>query len=45
VPVELLVFATANESVEAVRGQQADLGFFAIDPKRGEGIAFTAPTC
>jgi polar amino acid transport system substrate-binding protein len=42
VPVQLLVFATANESVEAVRGQQADLGFFAIDPKRGEGIAFTA---
>jgi polar amino acid transport system substrate-binding protein len=42
VPVQLVVFATANESVEAVRGQQADLGFFAIDPKRGEGIAFSA---
>jgi len=40
---ELLVFATAAESVDAVRQQQADLGFFAIDPKRGEGIAFTAP--
>jgi polar amino acid transport system substrate-binding protein len=43
VETELLVFATAAESVEAVRRQQADLGFFAIDPKRGEGIAFTAP--
>ncbi|MDB5856945.1 MAG: transporter substrate-binding protein [Ramlibacter sp.] len=40
--VQLLVFATAAESVEAVRQQQADLGFFAIDPKRGDGIAFTA---
>jgi polar amino acid transport system substrate-binding protein len=43
VGAELLVFGTAAESVEAVRLQQADLGFFAIDPKRGEGIAFTAP--
>jgi polar amino acid transport system substrate-binding protein len=25
-----------------VRQQHADAGFFAIDPKRGEGIAFTA---
>jgi polar amino acid transport system substrate-binding protein len=43
VQTELLVFATASESVEAVRGEQADLGFFAIDPKRSEGVAFTAP--
>lgn len=43
VEVELLVFASAGESVEAVRTRKADLGFFAIDPKRGEGIAFTAP--
>ena len=41
--VELQVCATAAESVDAVRGQRADLGFFAIDPKRGEGIAFSAP--
>jgi polar amino acid transport system substrate-binding protein len=40
---ELLVFASAGDSVEAVRGQQADLGFFAIDPKRSDGIAFSAP--
>jgi polar amino acid transport system substrate-binding protein len=42
VPCELLVFATAQDSVEAVRSQRADLGFFAIDPKRGDGIAFSA---
>lgn len=40
---ELLVFASAGESVQAVRDQQADLGFFAVDPQRGEGIAFSAP--
>jgi polar amino acid transport system substrate-binding protein len=40
---DLLVFASAGESVEAVRSRQADLGFFAIDPKRSEGIAFSAP--
>lgn len=43
VAVELVVFDTANQSVEAVRGEQADIGFFAIDPLRGEGISFTAP--
>ena len=43
VEVELVVFETANQSVEAVRGEQTDIGFFAIDPLRGEGIAFTAP--
>ena len=43
VEVQLVVFDTANQSVEAVRGEQADIGFFAIDPLRGEGIAFTTP--
>lgn len=43
VDVELVVFDAAGKSVEAVRGEQADIGFFAIDPLRGEGIAFTAP--
>lgn len=42
VEVELLVFDVAAKSVEAVRSEQADIGFFAIDPARGEGIAFTA---
>lgn len=43
VGLELLVFDTAGKSVEAVAADQADIGFFAIDPKRGEAIRFTAP--
>jgi polar amino acid transport system substrate-binding protein len=43
VPLELLVFETAGKSVHAVTGERADIGFFAIDPMRGEGIRFTAP--
>jgi polar amino acid transport system substrate-binding protein len=42
VPVELVVVDTAAKSVEAVTGGEADVGFFAIDPKRAEHIAFTA---
>ena len=43
VPIELVVFDAAGKSVEALERDQADIGFFAIDPKRGEQIAFTAP--
>jgi polar amino acid transport system substrate-binding protein len=43
VPLKLLVFESASKSVEAVSGQDADVGFFAIDPLRGASIAFTAP--
>lgn len=43
VAVELVVFDTAGKSVEAVAADQADIGFFAIDPVRGADIAFTAP--
>ena len=39
----LSVFDTAAASVAAVRQERADIGFFAIDPLRGEGIAFSAP--
>jgi polar amino acid transport system substrate-binding protein len=42
VDVEFVVFDTAAKSVEAVTQETADIGFFAIDPLRGEGIAFTA---
>ncbi|WP_354687815.1 ABC transporter substrate-binding protein [Cupriavidus necator] len=41
--VELTVFDSAGKSVDAVTNEQADFGFFAIDPVRGAGIAFTAP--
>jgi polar amino acid transport system substrate-binding protein len=40
-PLELAVFDTAARSVEAVTIEAADVGFFAIDPLRAAGIAFT----
>lgn len=43
VGIELMVFDAAAKSVEAVRSGQADVGFFAIDPQRSDGIRFTAP--
>ena len=43
VQIELVVFDAAGKSVEAVKNEQADIGFFAIDPLRGEEISFTAP--
>jgi polar amino acid transport system substrate-binding protein len=42
VPLDLRVVEAAARSVEAVRTRQADIGFFAIDPQRADGIAFTA---
>jgi polar amino acid transport system substrate-binding protein len=41
--LELVVLDAAGKSVEAVKNEQADIGFFAIDPLRGEGIGFTPP--
>lgn len=43
VALDLVVVDAAAKSVETVRGGQADIGFFAVDPARGEGIRFTAP--
>jgi polar amino acid transport system substrate-binding protein len=42
VELELKVFDAAAKSVAAVTSNEADIGFFAIDPLRGEGISFTA---
>jgi polar amino acid transport system substrate-binding protein len=41
--VELILFEKAVRSVDAVRSEQADVGFFAVDPARSEGLRFTAP--
>lgn len=41
--LELVVYDAAGKSVEGVAQDEADFGFFAVDPKRGETIAFTAP--
>ncbi|MBV0881839.1 ABC transporter substrate-binding protein [Noviherbaspirillum sp. L7-7A] len=43
VELELVVFDAAGKSVQAVAAEEADIGFFAIDPLRGAEIAFTAP--
>ena len=43
VEVELLEFDTAAKSGAAVAAGAADIGFLAIDPKRAEGLHFTAP--
>jgi polar amino acid transport system substrate-binding protein len=41
--VELVLFDKAALSVDAVRREQADVGFFAVDPARSEGLRFSAP--
>lgn len=43
VDVELIVFEKAALSVDAVRAARADVGFFAVDPARADGLRFTAP--
>lgn len=43
VDLELVVFDSAGKSVDAVTNERADIGFFAVDPLRGQGISFTAP--
>ncbi|MBK9361943.1 MAG: ABC transporter substrate-binding protein [Rubrivivax sp.] len=41
--VELVVVEAAARSVETVRSGQADIGFFAVDPARSQGVRFSAP--
>jgi len=43
VGIELVVFEKAAASVDAVKNEKADIGFFAIDPARSDGLLFTAP--
>ncbi|MEA3128608.1 MAG: polar amino acid transport system substrate-binding protein [Paraburkholderia sp.] len=43
VPLQLVAVKSAGASVENVNQDKADIGFFAVDPKRGEEIAFTRP--
>ncbi len=42
VPAELTTVDGAAKSVALVRDREADVGFFALDPLRAQGIAFTA---
>jgi polar amino acid transport system substrate-binding protein len=43
VEVKLIGFDAANKSVQALRQGEADVGFFAVDPQRSQGLLFTAP--
>lgn len=43
VPVELVTFTSAGQSVDAVTNARVDIGFVAIDPVRGAGMYQTAP--
>ena len=43
VGIEWRIFKKADESVQCVRADEADIGFFAIDPVRGEGLHFSPP--
>ena len=43
VPVEHKIVDKAAQAVALVADGEADIGFFAVDPKRAADIAFTAP--
>lgn len=43
VPLQLVAVKSAGASVENVEQDKADVGFFAVDPKRGQEINFTRP--
>jgi polar amino acid transport system substrate-binding protein len=41
--LELVVVDAAAKSVDIVLAGGADIGFFAVDPARGQGVGFSAP--
>ena len=41
--IDWRIFKKADDSVQCVRADDADIGFFAIDPLRGEGLHFSPP--
>lgn len=43
VPIELVVFNSAGNVVEAVKAGKVDMAFVAIDPVRGADMDYTAP--
>lgn len=43
VELELVVFDAAGKSVNVSDSEEADIGFFAVDPKSNEEINFKAP--
>lgn len=43
VPLQLVTASSAGASVDKLNQDKADIGFFAVDPKRAEEISFTKP--
>ncbi|WP_051994553.1 ABC transporter substrate-binding protein [Herbaspirillum sp. CF444] len=43
VPLQLVAVKSAGNSVENIEQDKADIGFFAVDPKRAQEISFTGP--
>jgi len=43
VPLQLVAVKSAGASVENIEQDKADIGFFAVDPKRAQEISFTGP--
>jgi polar amino acid transport system substrate-binding protein len=43
IPLELIAVASAARSVEKLRGDDGDVGFFAVDATRGQGLELTPP--
>ncbi len=43
VELEMVIVPAAGRAVETMRSGRADIGFFAVDPARSQGIEFTAP--
>lgn len=41
VPLHMVVLDAAGKAVDAVTQAQADIGFFALDPQRAQGVLFT----
>jgi len=42
-PLELVTFSSAGNTVEAIKARQVDLAFVAIDPVRAADMEYTAP--
>ncbi|MBS7788597.1 transporter substrate-binding domain-containing protein [Roseococcus sp. SDR] len=42
-PLEVIPVPSANRSVELLRGGDGDIGFFAVDASRGQGMDLTPP--
>ena len=42
-PIELVLFNSAGNAVEAIKAKQVDLAFVAIDPVRAADMEYTAP--